>query len=94
MNDEVMMNDNFTVSRSVNVQFYRVGAQLECAQKSGNRVFRQVGMRPAVGDFEWLCWTGSQSDLVLLGSGVVAKLRAPFGGVNALNTSVPEASTC
>ena len=67
MKHEVMMNDNLAIAGRMDVQFDCVGAELESAEKGGNRVFRQIRVRSTVGDFERLAWTGTQSGLVRLG---------------------------
>jgi hypothetical protein len=62
-----MMNDNFAVASRVNIELYCVCPDLERSKESRNRVFREVGVRSAVGYFQRLAWTGGQSDLVWLG---------------------------
>jgi hypothetical protein len=46
----IMMNDNNSISRCVHVQLYRIRAEIECLQESGDGILRKRVMCAAVGD--------------------------------------------
>jgi hypothetical protein len=45
-----MMNDNYSIARRVNIEFYRVGAELECLEKGRNGILGNRIMGAAMCD--------------------------------------------